>query len=54
MRKSELELFRQELINLLDQRHALFKLADCIDWSAAVERFGALYSDKVDPGYRFA
>ena len=48
--KAELELFRQELVNLLDQRHALFKLADHIDWSAAVERFGPLYSDEGRPG----
>lgn len=47
----EQELFRAELINLVDQRHALVKLAFTIDWDAAAERFGALYSEgKGRPG----
>jgi transposase, IS5 family len=49
-RKAELELFQQELVNLLDQRHALFKLTDRINWSAAVERFGPRYADEGRPG----
>ena len=40
----EHELFRTELINLVDQRHSLVKLAGTIDWDAAAERFGALYA----------
>jgi len=47
----EHELFRTELINLVDQRHALVKLASTIDWDAAAERFGALYAEgKGRPG----
>ena len=40
----EQELFRAELVNLVEQRHALVKLAESIDWNAAAERFGALYA----------
>ena len=43
----EQELFRAELVNLIDQRHALVKLAESIDWNAAAERFGALYATGV-------
>ena len=43
----EHELFRTELINLVDQRHCLVKLAGTIDWDAAAERFGALYATSV-------
>lgn len=47
----EHELFRNELINLVDQRHGLVKLAGNIDWDAAAERFGALYAEsKGRPG----
>ena len=47
----EHELFRTELINLVDQRHPLVKLASTIDWAAAAERFGALYAEgKGRPG----
>ena len=34
----EHELFRTELINLVDQRHGLVKLAGNIDWNGAAER----------------
>ena len=40
----EQELFRSELVNLIDQRHALVKLAESLDWDAAAERFAALYA----------
>ena len=40
----EQELFRSELVNLIDERHALVKLAESLDWNAAAERFGALYA----------
>ena len=43
----EQELFRSELVNLVDSRHALVKLSQVIDWDAAGERFGALYADGV-------
>lgn len=47
----EHELFRSELINLVDQRHPLVQLAGTIDWQASAERFGALYSEgKGRPG----
>jgi len=49
-RSPELELFRQELVNLLDQRHALFKLANRMDWAALEQRFGVLYADEGRPG----
>lgn len=48
--KAELELFRHELINLLDQRHALFRLTDRVNWVAASERFSPLYADEGRPG----
>ena len=41
----ELDLFRSKLSNLLDQRHALYKLAAHIDWSSFEEAFGTLYCD---------
>jgi transposase, IS5 family len=47
----EQELFRTELINLVDQRHGLVKLAGNIDWDGASARFGALYAEgKGRPG----
>ena len=41
----EHELFRTELIDLVDQRHPLVKLASTIDWEGAAECFGALYAE---------
>lgn len=35
---------------MLNQRHALYKLASQIDWSAAEEQFGNLYSEEGRPG----
>lgn len=47
----EQELFRSELVNLLDQRHALVRLSHTIDWQAASDRFGVLYAEgKGRPG----
>jgi len=37
---SEHDLFRMELVNLLDQRHELIKLAGLIDWQAFAEAWG--------------
>jgi transposase, IS5 family len=49
--RCEQELFRSELVNLVDQRHALVRLAGVIDWNAAAERFGVLYAEgKGRPG----
>jgi transposase, IS5 family len=31
------DLFRMELVNLIDQRHELVRLASLIDWSAFAE-----------------
>ena len=44
------DLFRMRLDNLLDQRHELYRLASKLDWKAAEERFGALYSEEGRPG----
>lgn len=41
----ELDLFRNKLINLLDQRHALYRLAGVIDWQRFEDEFGKLYCD---------
>lgn len=32
--RSDHDLFRTELVNLIDQRHELARLADLIDWHA--------------------
>ncbi len=48
---SALDLFRNKLSNLLDQRHALFKLAAIINWQSFEDEFGALYcEDNGSPG----
>jgi IS5 family transposase len=44
------DLFRLRLDQMLDQRHALYKLADQIEWHRAEEQFGSLYSDEGRPG----
>ena len=41
----ELDLFRSKLSHLLNQRHALYKLAALIDWQSFEESFGTLYCD---------
>jgi len=49
LKKSEhspaLDLFRNELSNLLDARHALFKLSALIDWQTFDDEFGSLYCE---------
>jgi transposase, IS5 family len=40
---SDLDLFRQELVNLVDLNHQLCLLAKQLDWSAIEQRFGSLY-----------
>jgi IS5 family transposase len=37
---AEQDLFRMELVNLIDQRNELVKLASLIDWSAFAEAWG--------------
>lgn len=44
------DFFRMRLEQILDQRHALYRLAGKIDWAAVEERFGALYSEEGRPG----
>jgi hypothetical protein len=39
-RQADADLFRQELVNLIDMRHELFALASKIDWAALEDRFG--------------
>eukprot|EP01035_Chromulina_nebulosa_P049316 gene49316-66974_t len=33
------DLFRAELVNLIDQRHELVKLAELIDWRAFADKW---------------
>lgn len=44
------DLFRLRLDQMLNQRHALYKLAGQIDWNAAEVQFGNLYSEEGRPG----
>ena len=44
------DLFRMRLEQILDQRHALYRLAGKIGWGTVEERFGALYSEEGRPG----
>lgn len=49
---ADVDLFRQELVNLLNQRHPLFLLAQKIDWAACERQFGGLYATGVGrPGH---
>ena len=46
------DLFRQELVNLIDLRHPLAQLASRIDWQACQDQFGGLYAAGVGrPGH---
>ena len=50
---TEVDLFRQELVNLIDLRHPLVKLAQNIDWKSCEARFGGLYATGIGrPGHR--
>ena len=44
------DLFLLRLDQMLNQRHVLYKLANQIDWNAAEEQFGNLYSEEGRPG----
>ena len=37
--RTEHDLFRTELVNLIDQRHELVKLAQLIDWQAFADKW---------------
>lgn len=41
------ELFRSALVNLVDRRHPLVRLAGLIDWDRFATAFGPLYRDGV-------
>ena len=36
-------LFRERLDNMLNRRHALYRLADLVEWSVFDNEFGSLY-----------
>ena len=44
------DLFRHRLSNILDQRHALLRLAGLIEWSRFEREYGALYAEQGRPG----
>jgi IS5 family transposase len=44
------DLFRLRLDQMLNQRHALYKLSSQINWNAAETQFGNLYSEAGRPG----
>jgi IS5 family transposase len=44
------DMFRLRLDQMLNQRHALYKLSSQIDWNAAEVHFGHLYSEEGRPG----
>ncbi|CAM3675826.1 IS5 family transposase [Roseateles saccharophilus] len=41
--RSDHDLFRTELVNLIDQRHELAKLAELIDWPAFAQQWGSQF-----------
>ena len=43
--QDDLELFRSQLENIIDQRHSLVRLARLIDWQVFEKRFGKLYAE---------
>ena len=49
--RSSSDLFRERLDNMLNQRHALYRLADLIEWPVFDKEFGSLYcQDNGSPG----
>src|SRR5215218_8736902 len=44
------DLFRSRLVNILDPRHELLRLAALIDWGALDAAFGPLYAEAGRPG----
>ena len=52
---AESDLFRQELVNLINLCHPLTQLSQKIDWQACQTRFGGLYATSIGrPGHPFA
>jgi transposase, IS5 family len=50
--QADVDLFRQELVNLIDLRHELCALAAKIDWHALELKFGGLYAAGIGrPGH---
>lgn len=43
------DLFRHRLLNIINPRHELVRLAEAIDWSRFDESFGTVYTDKGRP-----
>ncbi len=43
------DLFRHRLLNIINARHELVRLAEAIDWERFDEAFGAVYTDKGRP-----
>ena len=41
--RTSTDLFRERLDNMLNQRHALYRLANLIQWSVFDKEFGSLY-----------
>ncbi len=48
--KSETDMFRNRLENMIDMRHELVRLAELIDWKRFDDAFGGLYAEKGRPG----
>ena len=44
------DMFRNELVNIIDPRHELLGLAKLLDWERLDAEFGALYAEKGRPG----
>lgn len=44
--RSDVDLFRMELENLIDRRHELVRLSEVIDWDGIADEFGMLYVDR--------
>jgi transposase, IS5 family len=44
------DLFRLKLVNLIDVRHELCRLAERMRWQELVDQFGALYAEQGRPG----
>lgn len=42
---TEADLFRLELVNIIDLRHELVKLSKVIDWETLEANFSPLYSE---------
>ena len=43
------DLFQSRLLNIINPRHELVRLAEAIDWSRFDDAFGEVYTDKGRP-----